>query len=289
MWKCLPLLIKRSSAQNVEMIITDISNVESVVAGGIKCGYMRKLDNRQKRKKQIMDGCKIRQCSAILNKLMTHPAGWVFNQPVDPVKLNIPDYFSIISQPMDLGTIKSKLETKSYSDTEEFSADVTLTFSNAMRYNPPDNDVHIMAKELFNIFCSRWKSLEAKWIEDNSFILQPPSSKKAEKLTASSKGICHKTPVSPNSLSRRPMMSADKQKLIKDLAQLSNGNMPLRLHKFLHKFQSLRQNGGKIEVDINAVDENTVCELQRIIKACLDERSVEVSKSLRLQYAIFIL
>lgn len=84
-------------------------------------------------------------------------------------------------------------------------------------------------------------------------------------------------------------MSADKQKLIKDLAQLSNGNMPLRLHKFLNKFQSLRQNGGKIEVDINAVDENTVCELQRIIKACLDERSVEVSNSLRLQYAIFIL
>ncbi|XXG46757.1 hypothetical protein AAC387_Pa02g1520 [Persea americana] len=248
-----------------------------VPEGVKKCGFVRKLDNRQKGKKQVMDGCKVRQCSAILNKLITHPAGWVFNQPVDPVKLNIPDYFSIISHPMDLGTIKSKLETKSYSDTEEFAADVSLTFSNAMRYNPPHNDVHSMAKELFSIFCSRWKSLEAKWKEDDSFILEPPISKKTKIPTANSRGICHKTPAFSNSLVSRSMMSTNKQKLLKDLAQLSNGNMPPRLHKFLQKFGSLRQNGSKIEVDISAVDEKTVCELQRIIKDYLDARSFESS------------
>lgn len=270
-------------------MVIDISEVESFVAGVKKCGFVRKLDNRQKGKKQVMDGCKVRQCSAILNKLITHPAGWVFNQPVDPVKLNIPDYFSIISHPMDLGTIKSKLETKSYSDTEEFAADVSLTFSNAMRYNPPHNDVHSMAKELFSIFCSRWKSLEAKWKEDDSFILEPPISKKTKIPTANSRGICHKTPAFSNSLVSRPMMSTNKQKLLKDLAQLSNGNMPPRLHKFLQKFGSLRQNGSKIEVDISAVDEKTVCELQRIIKDYLDARSFEVSISVGLQYCIFIL
>ncbi len=38
--------------------------------------------------------------------LMSHEYGWVFSSPVDPIQLNIPDYFDVIKNPMDLGTIK---------------------------------------------------------------------------------------------------------------------------------------------------------------------------------------
>ncbi|XP_059428985.1 transcription factor GTE12 isoform X1 [Corylus avellana] len=117
----------------------------------------------QREKRQKMDRSATSQCSTILKKLMSHPAGWVFNQPVDPVVLNIPDYFSVIKNPMDLGTIKSKLVKNMYFGTEEFEADIRLTFSNAMLYNPPDNSVHKMAVELNNIFETRWKAFEEKW------------------------------------------------------------------------------------------------------------------------------
>jgi hypothetical protein len=59
------------------------------------------------------------QCPDMLKKLMTHRFGWVFNEPVDPIKLNIPDYFKIITTPMDLGTIRSR-----YSTPMEFDEDV---------------------------------------------------------------------------------------------------------------------------------------------------------------------
>ncbi|KAF5736288.1 hypothetical protein HS088_TW14G00427 [Tripterygium wilfordii] len=114
----------------------------------------------QREKKQKIDRAVTQQCAAILKALMRHPAGWVFNQAVDPVKLKIPDYFSIISKPMDLGTVKSKLDKNMYFSTEEFAADVRLTFSNAMLYNPRWNDVHKMAEELKNIFELKWKSVE---------------------------------------------------------------------------------------------------------------------------------
>jgi hypothetical protein len=94
---------------------------------------------------------------------MVHPAGWVFNKPVDPVALNIPDYFSIISIPMDLGTVKSKLGKNCYASIKEFADDIRLTFSNAMLYNPPTNNVHKMAEELNGIFETSWKALEDKW------------------------------------------------------------------------------------------------------------------------------
>ena len=33
----------------------------------------------------------------------------IFNQPVDPVRLNIPTYTRVIKNPMDLGTVRQKL------------------------------------------------------------------------------------------------------------------------------------------------------------------------------------
>ncbi|MBA0876283.1 hypothetical protein Goshw_007906 [Gossypium schwendimanii] len=118
-------------------------------------------------KRQKMDRSMTQQCTTLLNALMKHPAGWVFNQPVDPIALKIPDYFSIIKNPMDLGTIKSKLVKNAYLGIEEFVADIRLTFSNAMLYNPPSNNVHKMAQEMNEFFESRWKSLEEKWNQEN--------------------------------------------------------------------------------------------------------------------------
>jgi E1A/CREB-binding protein len=72
------------------------------------------------------------KCLEVLKGLQTHQHGWVFNCPVDPVELGLPDYFDIIKKPMDLGTIQKRLENGSYHSIEEFSADVYLTFDNAI-------------------------------------------------------------------------------------------------------------------------------------------------------------
>lgn len=154
------------SSVNKKMSISEDLKVKFTMQGAKKRGPEGLIDDRSE-KRQKMDRSVMPQCACILKKLMTHPAGWVFNKPVDPVALNIPDYFSIISQPMDLGTIKSKLEKNVYVGTEEFAADVRLTFSNAMLYNPPANNVHLMAKELNGIFSTRWKSLEGKWKQES--------------------------------------------------------------------------------------------------------------------------
>lgn len=63
-------------------------------------------------------------------------------KPVDPVALNIPDYFDIIKQPMDLGTIQKNIENHVITTKEEFAAAVQLVFSNAVLYNKPQDDVY---------------------------------------------------------------------------------------------------------------------------------------------------
>ena len=60
-----------------------------------------------------------------------------FLLPVDPVELNIPDYFDIIKHPMDFGTISQKLKAGEIHSKEEFVELVRLVFDNAILYNKP--------------------------------------------------------------------------------------------------------------------------------------------------------
>jgi E1A/CREB-binding protein len=88
------------------------------------------------------------KCLDVLKGLQTHHHGWVFNCPVDPVELGLPDYFEIIKKPMDLGSIQKRLENGAYHAIEDFQSDVNLTFENAMTYNEDGSVVYDMAKEL---------------------------------------------------------------------------------------------------------------------------------------------
>ncbi|KAK3120920.1 hypothetical protein QOZ80_8BG0643490 [Eleusine coracana subsp. coracana] len=103
-----------------------------------------------------------RQCANLLKNIMTHVWAKPFLEPVDVVKHGVPDYFDHVTHPMDLGTVKKKLNVNMYATPLDFAADVRLTFSNAMIYNPVNNDVHIMAKKLNKDFEARWRLIEKK-------------------------------------------------------------------------------------------------------------------------------
>ena len=75
--------------------------------------------------------------SSFLTWLSSHPSSWPFLQPVDPVALNIPTYFSEIKRPMDISTMAGK----SYGGVEEMREDLVLMFENAVLFNGPDSEV----------------------------------------------------------------------------------------------------------------------------------------------------
>jgi E1A/CREB-binding protein len=99
------------------------------------------------------------KCTEVLKGLQNHQHGWVFNNPVDPVELGLPDYFAVIKKPMDLGTIQKKIDCGAYHAIEDFQTDVQLTFDNAMQYNEDGSVVYDMASELKTKFISDFKKL----------------------------------------------------------------------------------------------------------------------------------
>jgi bromodomain-containing factor 1 len=64
--------------------------------------------------------------SKILTNICKLKGAYWFQEPVDPVKYNIMDYFDIVTKPMDLGSIRKKISHNCYSDAQEFIADMNL-------------------------------------------------------------------------------------------------------------------------------------------------------------------
>ncbi|XP_025829012.1 bromodomain-containing protein 3-like isoform X2 [Agrilus planipennis] len=97
----------------------------------------------------------LKSCNEILKELFSKKLStyaWPFYKPVDAELLGLHDYHDIIKKPMDLGTVKQKMDNREYRTAQEFAADVRLIFTNCYKYNPEDHDVVAMARKLQDVF-----------------------------------------------------------------------------------------------------------------------------------------
>lgn len=82
----------------------------------------------------------------------TEPESLPFRQPVDPVLEGVPEYLEIIKKPMDLSTIKNKLENGSYDQPWAFIDDMWQIFENAWVFNKKGSRVHRYCTKLSEMF-----------------------------------------------------------------------------------------------------------------------------------------
>lgn len=219
----------------------------------------------------------MKQCENLLKKLLSHHNAGVFNKPVDVVKLNIPDYFTVIKHPMDLGTIKKRLTSGAYSSPLEFLADVRLTFSNALTYNPPGNIVNVMADEMSKFFELRWKSIEKKLPTNDAELVEEKSGLHEENGTASKKRRLSPTQhvVMPE-LPKSKMTEEEKHKLGGEL-EASLGDLPDNILEFLKELSSNGTATGEdgedaIEIDIDILSDDTLFTLRALLDKFLQEK-----------------
>ncbi|XWS08016.1 hypothetical protein CRYUN_Cryun41cG0041000 [Craigia yunnanensis] len=231
---------------------------EAVIVGDVPLEKRRKMERSM-----------TQQCSALLKALMKHPAaGKVFN----PKVLKIPDYFTVVKNPIDLDTIKSKLAKNTYLGIEEFVADIKLTFSNAMLYYPPSNNVHKMAEEINEFLEVRWKSLEEKWNHQENLKVGDGKILSMQLKDANgSRQSCSKTQLYRNSfLPKKSKPSESEEKVVKVPL---NARTQLYRNIFLpkkskpseseEKFVKVPLNARAVEVEVPKPVQNCVSKLAR--------------------------
>ena len=102
----------------------------------------------------------VSKCKDLLKDMMKQVSAVYFAEPVDFVKFGIPDYPTIIKEPMDFSTIRSNLDKQVYKSHEMFCEHMRLVFKNAITYNVRrDNPVHIAARELSDMFEEKYRMM----------------------------------------------------------------------------------------------------------------------------------
>ncbi|KAI9496648.1 Bromodomain-containing protein [Zychaea mexicana] len=94
----------------------------------------------------------IKYSGAIMRNLKKHRDAAPFLNPVDYVKLNVPDYPKIVKHPMDLNTVDRKLTGGDYENVEDFIADVRLVFSNCYKFNGPEAMISMLCQNVESAF-----------------------------------------------------------------------------------------------------------------------------------------
>jgi len=96
-------------------------------------------------------------CHTLLSELGGHEDCWPFLTPVNTKQF--PTYKKIIRIPMDISTIRKKLNDGMYKLREEFREDVNLIFHNCEIFNEDDSPVGKSGHNMKVFFESRWAEL----------------------------------------------------------------------------------------------------------------------------------
>lgn len=86
-----------------------------------------------------------------------------FKEPVDPIPDGVPDYHEKISKPMDLGSMKEKMDRKGYASEEEFLADMNQIFTNCYTYWTKKDPMWGACEKLQKTFEEKYSQMN-KWI-----------------------------------------------------------------------------------------------------------------------------
>jgi hypothetical protein len=227
-----------------------------------------------------------------MKHLIAHPIAAVFRSPITPDD-EPPDYFRVITNPIDLSTILERLERDQYATVQDWLAEVDTVWSNCEKYYdslPQTSQANRADRRLYGIVVSEnrrlfaketrkfdglvlanWcRNLYARRTEVTKLMTQPPG--KIKQFTASL-GAARVTRQNPGGMSDREMVGfvnaagmiqsdADHRELIALLtklepeAELDNGSPTL-------------------SIDVTKLKPTTIQEVRAFMKGVLEKQGMK--------------
>ncbi|RPA83723.1 histone acetyltransferase GCN5 [Ascobolus immersus RN42] len=126
----------------------------STIPALVQSGWSPEMDELARQPKH---GPHFAQLQHLLNELQNHNSAWPFLQPVN--KEEVLDYYNVITNPMDLGTMEQRLEADYYETPEDFVRDANLIFTNCKKYNNETTTYYKNAAKLEKFFNNKLREI----------------------------------------------------------------------------------------------------------------------------------
>merc|ERR1712060_431374 len=101
----------------------------------------------------------LKKLGELLEEFMEDEDAASFMEPVDWEVLGLLHYPEVIEHPMDLGTMKTNLESKHYKTAEEFAKDMRLIWENAQTFNQTGSLIYGIAQNFERRFERRYETV----------------------------------------------------------------------------------------------------------------------------------
>lgn len=113
----------------------------------------------------------------LVNQISTRTDAEPFREAVDWRSLGLYDYPQVVKQPMDLGTVKKKIENGSYSLVQDCANDIRLIWKNCMTYNADGSEFYLLAEG----FAKRFEEKFTKFTQTYASIISAGASSSSNK------------------------------------------------------------------------------------------------------------
>ncbi|KAI5109113.1 polybromo 1, like isoform X1, partial [Silurus meridionalis] len=116
----------------------------------------------------------------------TDPSGRLVSELFQklPSKLQYPDYYAIIKEPIDLRTIAQRIQMGHYKSISAMAKDIDLLTKNAKAYNEPGSQVYKDANTIKKVFLQRRTELEQAEPTKSSLRIRNRRSAQGERMSA---------------------------------------------------------------------------------------------------------
>lgn len=103
--------------------------------------------------------------TVVTKYLIRYKCATPFLYPVDSLYHKIPHYYIMIKKPMDLNTVRNRINFLWYHSADECLSDIRQIFKNCYMFNPPESFVFISCKKLEDYFEEKVKNMPENEIE----------------------------------------------------------------------------------------------------------------------------
>lgn len=213
-----------------------------------------------------------RKAGEIVRHIKNRQTSQVFQRPVDPIKDKVPDYFTYVTKPMDLGTIAHRLKERQYRDPRDFAADMRQVWANCRAYNVVGSMVRNYGDQLSDEWERKWAESNIEAIWDEAVLQKDPQNVSLDrKLAVSARQLTQRVnsiQSVPAADPSRTMTMVEKRKLSIAMAELQGEQLAEVLQIIAESLHHINpDDDDEIELDIDQLDNATLWKLRAFCDA----------------------